>query len=108
MKITLHNPPEGFEAEAEIRRPLRGESYLSNSDEHVFISSFDCASTYIVLTPKKRKYWRLDPVATFEEATLVTGCKTTRYGYYEGELGGCTNSTSTDYVQWLKLTECEE
>lgn len=103
MKITLSEPPEGFEAEAEYRTISGWEwtlSDLSGKPYHVSYSP----TRLIVLTPKKRKFWRLDPVATFEEAT-PTCDKRYRYCFVDEVLTSLAYSAP---VQWLKLSEHEE
>lgn len=106
MKLTLHNPPEGYEAEADYRHSFGGEAIL-NSSGGVGISKLGAYSVeHIVLTPKKRKYWRLDPVATFEEATPASNYVSLRCGHLDREIGSWPSNVAG--VQWLRVTECEE
>lgn len=62
MKLTLHNPPEGFEAEAEFRIPKMNERFVRTFDVPggssgiVEVATEDFVhSKRIVLTPKKPK-----------------------------------------------------
>lgn len=111
MKVTLENPPEGFgEAatfinadDANIGNPyLRPDGSVGRISAAVQVKM---ASGMIILTPKKREYWRLDPVATFEEATPGT-----HHSYHLAIMDGEVSSylVGQTGVQWLKLTECEE
>lgn len=105
MKITLHDPPELFEAEAEFGVTERGEVCLTSSGKtDISLGGYD----RIVLTPKKRKYWRLDPVATFEEATGM-GYEDFRLAINGGHIDGFgRGAIGLTGLVWLKLTGCEE
>jgi hypothetical protein len=61
MKITLHNTPDGYKAEAELRSANTGEPYIG-SDMQVHIAPFNTVTPVPVLTPKRqraevRRYW---------------------------------------------------
>lgn len=107
MKITLHDPPKGFEAEAEYRIPKKGESYLEISEDCIRVSEGNDLRR-VVLTPKKKKYWRLDPVATFEKATPRID-RAYAYGVrkFDGLLSFWGHGNA-DLIQWVKLSEHEE
>lgn len=108
MKITLHDPPEGFEAEAESRKVRHKEWFRTHQGE---IAQWDVLQDsfyeYIVLTTRKHKYWRLDPVSTFAEASTVPG-HSLRYGLRDDGIITHGDKCYLNIVQWLKLTECEE
>lgn len=110
MKITLHNPPYGYEAEAETKLRIYAREWFLDYSGHAMQASVEMTTPgsygyFIKLTQKKRKYWRFDQVKTFEEATpgqegLLS------HGLCSGLLG--TYSKNTDHVMWLKMTEHEE
>lgn len=117
MKVTLENPPEGFEAAAEWRCPKQEEMYLDMHGDLTLATQRgseyqDIGDRYIILTPKKRKYWRLDPVVTFGEAAPDPSQHNKGLRLYRirsnGALGyefkGCLGSDS----DWISVTECEE
>lgn len=96
MKITLHRPLEGFEAEA-----------IAFLEQVPDAAKREVRAT-IILTPKKRKYWRLDPVATFEEATQFYEDCSARLGKFENETPRYHGDYGQKTIQWLKLTEHTE
>lgn len=53
MQITLHNPPEGYEAEAEVRPPKNGERHYYNGKVCTAICDYE--DERIVLTPKRQR-----------------------------------------------------
>lgn len=116
MKITLETPPDGFEAVAEWRLPKRGEQIIRESgrvvtaacdyDDHVH-------DFQIVLTRKKNKFWRLDTVASFEDATVYDPTKENGTNYRLAIDKNCnvlwlTRQCLPTGTRWLRRTECEE
>ena len=59
-KVILENPPEGYEAQGEIRRVKQGEFYISPCDGEPCEWLFSSASGAhcVVLTKKRPKRWR--------------------------------------------------
>lgn len=53
MKITLANPPEGYEAQAEYKVARAGEHVLGVNNETFLVKTGNAFNTAIVLTPKK-------------------------------------------------------
>lgn len=115
MKIKLESPPEGFETEARLIdavAALRGDRYLRpDGSLGVVLASRKYVGVLLVLTPKKKRFWRLDPVATFEEATQSK--RMTRPMGLASSLGGdepMTYWASADCgdVQWWRWTVSEE
>lgn len=109
-KLTLESPPDGYEAAAEWRVPLYGEWIIAvGRDDTPIVNLGNWIDTCrIVLTPKKRKFWRLDPVATFEEATPTDD---QRFRYALDGISGTLTALSRGYPgprDWLKLTEHSE
>lgn len=52
MKLTLHDPPAGFEAEAEYRVPKKGETYLDLGQSPPIVATHNwTCERRIVLTP---------------------------------------------------------
>lgn len=123
MKITLHDAPEGYEAEAELMLggdvpfgsrvllPWRGIS-IAITDSEYFTSRWELTKQwFIVLTPKKRKFWRLDPVATFEEASWSRNVAHGPYRLARDEHGDevwLVQGALPERGQWLRRTEHEE
>lgn len=117
MKVTLQEDlksPTGieFEREAEYRFPLNGEWVLPESGTGRPYHSIAICMCMIVLTPKKKTYWRLDPVATFKEAfqfplshaytrLSINGLDQLHYRFEEG-------LDQDPSIRWLKLTEVQE
>lgn len=56
MKLTLDNPPEGYEARAEYRYPLPHEIYITSGTGEVTRAIGRPTRKHIVLTPKKPAY----------------------------------------------------
>lgn len=117
MKVTLHDDLKSrdgveFERDAELRSPKEGEYYIyfTLTEKRINRATFDyLEDRYIVLTPKKKKYWRLDPVNTFAEATKFNEWGDIRYGKHSDEqLPKWIGNTNNPDVQWLRLTEHEE
>jgi hypothetical protein len=52
MRITLHDPPDGYEAEAEWRVPQDGDTYLNPYDGKPCLVAGRHDKCQIVLTPK--------------------------------------------------------
>jgi hypothetical protein len=55
MKITLHNPPAGYHAEAEFREPLSGEIFIDRYG--LVCCSKDDTITYPRIILKKQYEW---------------------------------------------------
>lgn len=111
MKIKLESPPEGFEAEAEWKLPKRGDPIMRESGRVAYAACDYNHSYQIVLTPKKKMFWRLDPVATFEEATKSRQLLHVMGLAMDHGTDGATywaSDTCTDDVQWLRRTEHED
>ena len=51
MKLTLHDPPEGFLAEAEYRPVMKGETYLNGAGRPVSATADTDLWQLIILTP---------------------------------------------------------
>lgn len=114
MKITLHSPPNGYEAEAEFHCDwLRiGQHVMTNPDDGPFIVTRSHlglgATTHILLTPKKRKYWLLRPVKTSAEASKSHGGNFVLGMNKIGEPCWIWFDKGQTDIQWLKITEHEE
>jgi hypothetical protein len=112
MKITLSEPPEGFEAEARIAHIANttpGDRYLrtDRSVGTIIGGTEYFGALFIILMPNKKQFWRLDPVATFEEATVFLGGR--RYGMWvDGDIGAFTKCNVTCVKHWMRFTECSE
>lgn len=64
MKVIIPNPPEGYEAEAEIRKIKKGEFYIYDLSEIKvlqWLTSDESFDFHVVLTPKKPERWRAEP-----------------------------------------------
>lgn len=129
MKITLHEDLRHgdieFEREAEYVWVPRdkigthlGRYYASliespnQQSSANKIGTYNGPGGYIFLTPKKSKYWKLTPVATFEEAALnEDGYALMRHKERGIE---CTTIATRAFehnprfVTWLRETEGEE
>lgn len=112
MKVLLKEPIEGYLEEADFRLPKNGEFYLLHHGDGPILAtakSGDYSEPRLVLTTIKKKYWRLDPVNTFAEATKFNEWGDIRYGKHSDEqLPRWIGNTNNPDVQWLRLTEHEE
>lgn len=114
MKITLHSPPDGYEAEADFHCDwLRiGQHVMTNPYNGPFIVTRSHlehgATTHIVLTPKKRRYRKLYPVDTFEEATKSRGNPKYALAVCDQDEVWLTANSQDPDTQWMRRTEHEE
>lgn len=112
MKVLLREPIEGYLEEADFRVPQKGEFYLLHHGDGPILAtakSIDYFEPRLVLTTTKKKYWRLDPVETFEEASPFELTSNYRFGKHPSEKSPRWHDRNLGAnIQWLRLTEHEE
>lgn len=113
MTVLLKEPIEGFELEAEWRVPADGEWIVPiGLREPPMINRGKWVDTCrLVLTPKKKKYWRLD-CCLFEAATNPdrdSSMMKSALAFDEyGNIIWCYEDCLSHKGKWLRLTEHEE
>src|ERR1700761_8462289 len=90
MKITLSEPFEGFEAEAEWGMPRKGEWVAPREmgdGDNPYQILYPYAFFHVILTPKKKKYWILRPSESPQVDSPLASHPDYPLGIREGRIG---------------------